>query len=305
MVSTKVTEANAEVGAGTAEVSLLQWYQSDPYAGLQDTARLYRSLKRLADDIYETASDLTGFGPYAEHKITALTGQSIESRIDIMREVLHELVGQLRKLRSEYLRDQLGMLGIDDRMRNLKLHIGCGRLQPDGWINIDLYPAPLSMAAGWVLPFGDGSVRHIVVSRLPEMLFYPVEFREFLGEVYRVLEPNGLLQILVDNRIGYQRTEPKSLELAYRHWTEETGHRTRLDYFLTNFGPRGAAPTSTPAHRRCDVSAWIHLLVDERFTGVTYSDAPNGRAGSEPDGEIGSMRRVGHRTYISARKPVH
>src|SRR5262249_17270172 len=118
-----------------------------PHVDAAAATHLYRSLKCLADDIYETASELTGFGPYADHEIAVRTGHSIESRVTQMRTALNELLGQLRKLRSGYLSDQLHALGVDERDRQLKLHIGCGARHLDGWINMDMYPAPLSMAA--------------------------------------------------------------------------------------------------------------------------------------------------------------
>jgi hypothetical protein len=225
-------------------------------------ARTRKYLKRLSRNIFEAACDLQGFGPYAEHEIAARTGTGVESRLRAMDEALSALLDQLRDLRSEYLRSQLDALGIDDESRDLKLHIACGSRRLEGWINIDCYPAPLSMCALWNLPFTDGAVIQVLVSRAPESLFYPVEIRSFLSEVGRVLASGGLLEIAMPDSAARRNPGPATREQVYTKWARGLESRTRLDHLLD--GSSGKPIGS--------VDALMHMLVEEGFADIRLED---------------------------------
>ena len=108
-----------------------------------------------------------------------------------------------------------------------RLHLGCGYKTPAGWINVDgswnarlaKYPAVrqfvrrlrvlpnLLLDMPWSpdvlvhdvrmpLPFPDNSMSVIYASHLMEHL-YPNEARRLLGECFRVLEPGGVLRVVV------------------------------------------------------------------------------------------------------------
>ncbi len=108
-----------------------------------------------------------------------------------------------------------------------KLHLGCGLVQPEGWINLDgswnawlathpflrsvigaLGLVPRSqLAIAWgrdtlvhdvrkPLPFADGSIAVIYSSHLLEHLYLD-EAKSLLAECQRVLAPEGVLRIVV------------------------------------------------------------------------------------------------------------
>lgn len=108
-----------------------------------------------------------------------------------------------------------------------KLHLGCGPITPDGWINLDgswnawfakhprlrgilktfrLAPAN-AFDVSWSpnvivhdvkkgLPFENNSLSAIYASHLLEHLYFE-DAKRVLGECYRVLEPGGVLRMVV------------------------------------------------------------------------------------------------------------
>ena len=86
--------------------------------------------------------------------------------------------------------------------RGLKLHLGCGTVRLEGWVNIDLPSrarepevAPdLTLDVRSPLPFAAGAARLIYHEHLMEHLTLD-EGRRCLGDWLRVLEPGGVLRI--------------------------------------------------------------------------------------------------------------
>jgi hypothetical protein len=271
-------------------------------------ARTRRSLKRLSRDLYEIACDLGGFGPYAERAIASHTGDGVVSRLTALDDAVRTLLSQLRSIRAEYVSAQLKSLGVNEQSGGLKLHIGCGSHHFKSWINIDHYPAPLSMTALWDLPFGDGTVTRVFVSRVPESLFFPIEIRRFLFEVRRVLTYGGILQIAQVDRRFRSSSVPTTRESVYRNWAYSLEHRTRLDYLLDRTGvdaDRTAARTNGLA---CNMDVLMHMLVEERFTDIQGTESPefeceeaNSVYGPRIDGSHCSRPS----SCIEAHKPQH
>ena len=84
------------------------------------------------------------------------------------------------------------------QQRHLKLHLACGdRLLPD-WINIDLVPmADLRLDLRDPLPLPDGCAQYVYASHYLEHLDYRREVPPFLKECHRLLEPAGVLRLVV------------------------------------------------------------------------------------------------------------
>jgi predicted SAM-dependent methyltransferase len=86
--------------------------------------------------------------------------------------------------------------------RGLKLHLGCGTVRLDGWVNIDLpsrakepeVRPDLTLDVRRPLPFADGSARLVYHEHLMEHLTLD-EGRRCLDDWLRVLEPGGVLRI--------------------------------------------------------------------------------------------------------------
>jgi ubiquinone/menaquinone biosynthesis C-methylase UbiE len=76
----------------------------------------------------------------------------------------------------------------------MRLNLGCGRDTREGWVNVDLCEAEVCLDLDthpW--PWDDASIERIYASHVIEHLH---DFRGFMAECYRVLEPGGVLEIL-------------------------------------------------------------------------------------------------------------
>ena len=105
----------------------------------------------------------------------------------------------------------------------LMLHIGCGDVHLEGWVNIDLDSpkADLLHDMRQPLPFGDGSVDYIYSEHFIEHLTID-EGLFTLRECYRVLKPAGVVRIAtVDLRYVLFR-----YFFGWRHqdWIERYGY---------------------------------------------------------------------------------
>ncbi len=116
------------------------------------------------------------------------------------------------------LRDELRMMWIRAFGRTspakyrgatgLRLNLGSGARGLAGWVNLDFVPAP-SVNCVWdcrrSLPFDDGSVACIFSEHVFEHLDYTEEIPVVLAECLRVLQPGGVLRIVVPDAGCYLR----------------------------------------------------------------------------------------------------
>ena len=82
-----------------------------------------------------------------------------------------------------------------DRNRPTRLHVGCGRVKLQGWINADLDPrAQLVINIKHRLPFPENDLDRIYSEHVLEHV--PVESGlVFLKEAHRILKPGGVVRI--------------------------------------------------------------------------------------------------------------
>jgi SAM-dependent methyltransferase len=233
-------------------------------------------LRLLARSLYDTACDLLGLGPHAERQLAQRTGVGIERRLMALLAATDGLRVELRALRQPYLQSQCSALGLPTDARELKLHIGCGKGLLDGWVNIDVYPAPLAMNVLWGLPFADGSARCVFVSHLLEHLFYPRDVQPFLKEVRRVLAPGGVLRVVVPDieqcieaYVNNDRSFFASRRETWAWWPENP---TRLEDFL-GYAGAGAEPAWLfESHKYgYDFETLSKVLIEAGFRSVVRS----------------------------------
>ena len=239
-------------------------------------ARIHRHLRLLARSFYETACDLLGFGPHADRELMKRSGAGVERRLMALLAASDGLRGELDALRQTYIKPQLAALGLDARGQPHKLHIGCGKNPLDGWVNIDVYPAPLAMNVLWGLPFADSSVQYVFVSHLLEHLFFPRDVKPFLAEVRRVLAPGGVIRVVVpdiEQCIEAYRNNDQSFFASRREtWPWWPENPTRLEDFLAYAGA-GAEPAYLfESHKYgYDYETLSRVLSEAGFTGVVRS----------------------------------
>jgi SAM-dependent methyltransferase len=196
--------------------------------------------KAMMQSVFELACDLSGLGPYAEQAARARQAAPIHARLQHLQQQLLQLRSDLQTLRSPFLMQQLRDLGIDQSSRELKLHIGSGPYVLDGWINLDVFPAQLSTNVLWGLPFVDGQCRYVFLSHLLEHLFYPTDAMALLQDIHRILEPGGVVRIVVPDIAqciaAYQDGDTGFFRERIEHWGAGDGQATRLEHFLAYAG---------------------------------------------------------------------
>jgi len=275
---------------------------------------IQRHLRQLARSFYETACDLLGFGPYADKELIKRSGAGVERRLMALLAASDGLRSELAALRNEYIKSQVEALGLDARSRQHKLHIGCGKNPLDGWINIDVYPAPLAMNVLWGLPFADGSVQYVFVSHLLEHLFYPRDVKPFLAEVLRVLAPGGVVRVVVPDIEqcieAYVNDDRNFFGNRRETWPWWPENPTRLEDFLAYAGA-GAEPAYLfESHKYgYDYETLSRVLTDAGFGDVVRS---NYMASQHPALQVDHASAVakaqyGDRYYslfAEARRPV-
>ena len=93
-----------------------------------------------------------------------------------------------------------------EQRRDVLVNIGCGPFGQDGWVNLDLFPAPgvtMRADARWGLPLADGAARGIHVEHYFEHLEPTTERPRFLADCRRCLQPGGILRIVVPDMRKY------------------------------------------------------------------------------------------------------
>ena len=243
-----------------------------------DTAVLIRNhLRLLARSVYDLACDVLGLGPELSEKTLAeQTGIGLERRLMAALASLDGLRNGLLLSRRRRIAEQLSTLGVGAVANDLKLHIGCGKGNLPGWINIDVDPAPLALNVLWGLPFPDRSASHVFVSHMLEHLFFPRDVRFFLAELRRVVAPGGVVRIVVPD-IGKcieAYTSNDRLFFASRRetWDWWPENATRLEDFLAYAGV-GAEPAYLfEAHKYgYDLETLAKVLGEAGFEHVRQS----------------------------------
>jgi SAM-dependent methyltransferase len=240
------------------------------------SARSKLHLRSLARSVYDAACDLHGLGPYAERMLAASSGIGVERRLLALLAAVDGLRTHLAALRASYLSEQLLSAGIASGARDLRLHIGCGAGRPNGWVNIDVHPAPLAMNVLWGLPFATGSARYVFVSHLLEHLFYPADVEPFLAEVRRVLAADGVLRIVVPDIEqcveAYIKKDPSFFGARRETWSWWPQNATRLEDFLAYAGAGPEPAYLFEAHKYgYDFETLARVLKDAGFAGITRS----------------------------------
>ena len=118
----------------------------------------------------------------------------------------------------------------------MQLHVGAGRSRLDGWVNVDLYPSPVTdmvfdLQEPW--PIKNDAVTAIYGSHVLEHLPRPLDF---FREAWRVLIPNG--QMLLRVPYGGSRAA----------WTDLTHVRPWYGETFCYFQPGYAETTGNPQH---------------------------------------------------------
>jgi predicted SAM-dependent methyltransferase len=202
--------------------------------------RTRQHLRTLARATYELSCDVLAAGPEIESALAAHGGIGLERRLQALLGAVESLQRASLDATTERIGAQLAALGVGESSRRLKLHLGCGKSHIDGWINIDIDPAPLALNVLRGLPFGDGTAHCIFVSHMLEHLYFPRDVQAFLAELRRVLAPGGVVRIVVPDVEqcieAYAKRDPVFFASRRETWPWWPENPTRLEDFLAYAG---------------------------------------------------------------------
>jgi predicted SAM-dependent methyltransferase len=125
---------------------------------------------------------------------------------------------------------------------DLLVNVGAGSSGRPGWINVDAFPAAnvdCVYDCRKELPFPDGSVRGLFSEHFFEHLDYREEAPHFLAACVRVLQPGGVLRLVVPDIELYLRayteggwdrlSQIRQLDASHREPGIDTPYNTRLE----------------------------------------------------------------------------
>lgn len=267
-------------------------------------ARTHNHLRLLARSIYDLACDLLGLGPAAEHELVRLTGIGAERRLVALLAATDGMRVELQSLRESGIAAQLQALNVTAASRDLKLHVGCGKGHLPGWVNIDVFPAPLALNVLRGLPFADNSVHYIYVSHLLEHLYFPRDVRMFIDEARRVLAPGGVIRIVVPDIEkcieAYTHNDREFFESRRETWPWWPSNPTRLEDFLAYAGAGPEPAFLFESHKYgYDFETLSRVLNDAGFGNVKQSSYMASEYSELKVDEVSAVARAqyGHRYY--------
>jgi len=102
------------------------------------------------------------------------------------------------------------------RRTGLSINLGAGPFGREGWVNADLEcPGNLHLDIRKPLPFADRSARRILAEHIIEHLDFYHEVPRLLRECHRVLEPGGVLRVIVPDMALYCRAYVSETPVAF------------------------------------------------------------------------------------------
>jgi predicted SAM-dependent methyltransferase len=260
-------------------------------ARIKENREVQLCLSQLATRLYQVAGDVTNLSEFAFDRLVAETSVGVKQRLESLLAETNNLAAALEAMRPDFIRQQMAEFGLTPESSGLKLHIGSGKYHIDSWLDIDIYPGRVpdqSFPSGeklkqfgldikWGLPFRDASASYVFSSHILEHFYYPGEALFVLGEIYRVLEPGGVVRLVVPDIeqciMAYVNNDREFYSGRSETWTWWSKRHTRLDDFL-DYAGAGVEPTSLLSSHKYgyDFETLQYLLEQTKFTHIERSD---------------------------------
>lgn len=260
---------------------------------------IFQRLITLADNFYAVACDVLAMGPPCHEAPVTGTGTTVAELLDAVGSSIDALAADCRRLRTEHVQRQLAARGMNGNLHGLKLHVGAGKHPLESWINIDRHPAELAMDVRWGLPFPDGSVRYVFMSHVLEHFYYPYEALRVLQDIHRVLEPGGIVRIVVPDIEKCLRTyvepDPDFVAARTKTWDWWPTDATRLEGFLGYAGATASPSALLVSHKfGYDFETLHKLLRNAGFDAIARSDY---LTSTHPELLVDDRSEVAHATF--------
>jgi SAM-dependent methyltransferase len=128
--------------------------------------------------------------------------------------------------------------------KGLKLHLGCGPVRKEGWINVDLFGEPdLMLDLREPIPLEDGSCSMIYSEHFFEHVDYPAGAERILADCLRLLEPGGTFSVGVPDTQWPLEEYARKRQEGYFVQAKKVWHpawcQTELDHINYHFRQDG------------------------------------------------------------------
>jgi SAM-dependent methyltransferase len=289
-VAVKEPDANVQQGYDLAR---LKWL--DPTSTTRFSRReqeifddstsegLIEDIVRLSDELFchlsvlEQFSETTSRGAKADLRLKVEV-PSVRMRLARAQQELRECYSEVRARRTAFIDEQLRALEVTGQPRGLKLHIGSGGHDLDGWINVDAGGDDVALNVNWGLPFPGESVAFVYAAHLLEHLRFQDQAPLFVREVHRVLEVGGIARFVVPDvgrlLAAYVRKDVKFFSARQEFYPLSEGFLVdgvaTLDYILLFCGA-GSQLLNYNHKFGYDLITLCKLLIDAGFTVATKS----------------------------------
>jgi predicted SAM-dependent methyltransferase len=240
---------------------------TDPLPG--DLIQSHLGPLALALDALSTT--LAAIGPEVADSLARETGIGLKSRLMACTAGIIGIRKELEKRIPDWVETQLRQLNVGEK--GISLHLGAGSAELAGWINVDVWPAQLSLDLRRGLPFADGSVERVYLSHTLEHLWYPGEVIQLLKEALRVLAPSGRIRIVVpDIELAihaYVENDRRFFEGRDKTSWPEWNISTRMESFLGYAGVGPHPGMFAHAHKYgYDFETVAHVLGEAGFREI-------------------------------------
>lgn len=233
---------------------------------------MLKMISRLTEQL---SSDINTMGPYVNRYTEETHEGSLHGSLRKILAEMTEVQLSLTAHRTEFIDSQLNEM--DRKTKKPWLHLGCGASHLQEWINIDIYPAELSLNLCWGLPFHNDEIEYVFLSHLFEHLYKKIEAPGLLKEIYRVLKPGGVVRIIVPDARRYLEAYVNGDEAffdtqkqVWSRWAPKA--RTHLHAVLSYLGAR-EDPRNFAQHKYAyDYETLADMLSQVGFSQVIRSN---------------------------------
>lgn len=242
--------------------------------------RLAGELTALALLTSGIAGDVAAMGDWAQREVR-VGDRDPTSLLASVREQLTDLRHRLRESRPRYIEEQGAARSAEDPLR---LHLGCGTIRSEGWIDVDLTGGDLRLNLCWALPFPDASVSYVYSANTFEHLDYHTSAQRLLHEIHRVLIPGGTARLVMPDIGAFAGEYAAGNERFFDDYDQRrpafagmAGYRSHLAKVMRAAGS-AARPTGWFEHKMgYDFATLADLLGAAGFDNIEHSSFQSSR----------------------------
>lgn len=171
-----------------------------------------------------------------------------------------------------------------------RLHLGCGRIALEGWVNVDLFGSRADLV--WDLrrpiPFPDNAASAVFHEHLLEHLPVPVAVG-FLRECRRVLAQGGILRVVVPDFEKYMRSYVDGSAFISSIRPDRPTSLLAIEEIVYGYGHRSM----------WDGTTLLVVLAEVGFVDAAVRSYQDSAIQPPPDSEHRQLESL----YVEARKP--